>query len=215
MGAGSLGLIVVGDYALASGMDQHVAFAASVLGKSNQTLAWAWLISSDRVQLASALHEAWQRPYAVACFGGLGNGVDDAVRVTVNALQTGREQVGLVRHPAHEADGVSICANVAFFSGHPVRAHQAFERWWLSRATAPDCGSGGCALASERIRWTLPESTEALAARRKIRMAYPAVTQHLTSAGSAGEGEVMLTFTAVSKRKAQGARKALQRAMNP
>ena len=211
MGIGSLGLIVVGDYALATGMDRHVAFAASVLGKSNQTLAWAWLIASDRVQLASALHEAWLRPHAVACFGGLGSGVDDAVRATVSALQTGREQVGLARHATHELDGVSVCANVAFFSGHPVRAHQAFERWWLSFATAPDSGRDVNTLASERIRWALPESTEALEARRKIKLAFPAVAQHLSSAGN---GAVMLTFTAASKGKAQGARKALQRAMN-
>ena len=207
----SLGLIVVGDYALATGMDRHVAFAASVLGKTNQTLAWAWLIASDRVQLASALHEAWRRPHAVACFGGLGSGVDDAVRVTVSALQLGREQVGLARHPEHELDGVSVCANVAFFSGQPARAHPAFERWWLSFATAAESGNHANPLASERIRWALPESTDALEARRKIKLAFPAVAQHLSSAG---DGEVMLTFTAASKGKAQGARKALQRAMN-
>ena len=211
MGIGSLGLIVVGDYALATGMDRHVAFVASVLGKSSQTLTWAWLVPSDRVQLASALHEAWQRPHAVACLGGLGTGVDDVVHATVSALQTGREQIGLARHAEHQVDGVFVCANVAFFSGHPVRAHQAIERWWLSCETAGDSGSQVNALARERIRWALPESVEALDARRKIKLAFPAVAQHLTSAGN---GEVMLTFTASSKGKAQGARKALQRAMN-
>ena len=95
---GLLGLIVVGDYALATGADRHIAFAASVLGKKNHTLAWAWFVPADRVQLASVLHEAWQRPHAVACFGGLGTGIDDVVQVTVKALQMGREQVGLVRH---------------------------------------------------------------------------------------------------------------------
>lgn len=203
---GSLGLIVVGDYALATGADRHVAFAASVVGKANQSLAWAWVIPADRVQLASALHEAWQRPLAVACFGGLGNGVDDCVRVTINALQLGREQVGLSRHPETEIDGLRTCANIAFFPGHPIRAHAAFERWWGAvRLTA-----NGYAVATERIHWTLPESTHAVEARRKVKSDYPEVAQRLTAAS---DGEVMLTFTGTSKGKAQGARKALQRAL--
>ena len=204
---GSLGLIVVGDYALATGADRHVAFAASVVGRSNQSLAWAWIIPADRVQLASALHEAWQRPLPVACFGGLGNGVDDGVRVTINALQAGREQVGLSRHPETEIDGVRTCANIAFFSGNPKKAHAAFERWWGS--ATPHGNSA--ALATERIHWTLPESTHAIGARRKVKSDYPAVAQRLTAAG---DGEVMLTFTGTSKGKAQGARKALQRALS-
>ena len=205
---GSLGLIVVGDYALATGADQHVAFAASVLGKANQSLAWAWLIPADRVQLASALHEAWQRQHAVACFGGLGRGIDDCVQITINALQIGREQVGLPRHSETEIDGITTCANIAFFPGNPEKAHAAFERWWLTRALADN----GDALPTERIRWTLPESTHAVDARRKVKSDYPAVAQRLTAAGD-GDGEVMLTFTGTSKGKVQGARKALQRAL--
>ncbi len=203
---GALGLIVVGDYALATGADRHVAFAASVVGKANQSLAWAWIIPSDRAQLASALDEAWQRPLAVACFGGLGNGVDDCVRITINALQAGREQVGLSRHAETEIDGVRICANIAFFSGHPRIAHPAFERWW----GAVRLTGNGTALATERIHWKLPESTQAIEARRKVKSDYPTVAQRLAAAG---DGEVMLTFTGASKGKAQGARKALQRAL--
>lgn len=200
----SLGLIVVGDFALATGGDQHVKFVASVLGKTGRSLAWAWFIPADRVQLASALHEAWRRAHTVACFGGLGHGVDDCVRVTINALQLGREQMGLSRHAAAEGDGVVTCANTQFFSGHPDKAHTAFERWWLSQTLDAE------APATERVRWTLPESTHAAAARRKVKADYPTVAQRLTAAS---DGEVMLTFTGTSKGKAQGARKALQRAL--
>ena len=203
---GSLGLIVVGDFALATGADKHVSFVASLLGKTGQSLAFAWLIPADRVQLASALYEAWQRPHAVACFGGLGSGVDDCVRVTLSALQMGREAVGLLRHAVAESDGVVTCANVAFFPGQPEPAHAAFERWWLSQiqtiaAQAP---------ATERVRWALPESPRAADARRKVKADYPTVVQRLTDAGN---GDVMLTLTGTSKGKAQGARKALQHAL--
>lgn len=200
----TLGLIVVSDYALATGADQHVIFAASVLSKANQSLAWAWIVPADRVQLASALHEAWQRPHAVACFGGLGTGVDDCVRVTISALQIGREQVGRTPHAMADIDGVLTCANIAFFSGHPVKAHIPFERWWRSQ---PLDGKG---LVTERVHWPLPESTRAADARRKVKTDYPAVLQRLTAAS---DGEVMLTFTGTSKGRAQGARKALQRAL--
>ncbi len=203
----ALGLIVVGDYALATGADTHVAFVASVVGKANQSIAWAWFLPADRVQLASALHEAWQRPLAVACFGGLGGGVDDNVRMTLAALQLGREQVGLSRHPETEIDGVKTCANIAFFSGDPKEAHSSFARWWGS--VTPD-GDGGV-LATERIHWALPESVQAVEARRKAKSDYPTVAQRLTAAG---DGEVMLSFTGTSKGKAQGARKALQRALS-
>lgn len=201
---GALGLIVVGDFALAAGSDKHVAFAASIVGKTGLSLAFAWLIPADRVQLASALYEAWRRPHAVACFGGLGSRVDDCVRVTISALQMGREQVGLSRHAQAESHGVLTCANAAFFSGHPEHAHAPFERWWLSQmldAQAP---------ATERVRWVLPESTHAADARRKVKADYPTVLQRLTAAS---DGQVMLTFTAASKGKAQGARKALQRSL--
>ena len=202
----SLGLIVVGDYALATGADRHVAFAASVLGITNQSMSWAWLIPADRVQLAGALHEAWQRPHAVACFGGLGEGVDDSVRVTVSALQLGREQVGLSRHSETEIAGMTICANIAFFPGQPERAHPRFAQWWGSRAAV----GVGEVVATERMRWALPESARAVDARRKVKLSYPTVAQRITAAG---DGEVMLTFTGASKGKTQGARKALQRAL--
>ena len=200
----SLGLIAVGDFALATGCDQHVKFVTSVLGETGQSLAWAWFIPADRVQLASALYEAWQRPHVVACFGGLGNGVDDCVRVTLNALQIGREQVGLSPHAELDGEGVVSCANTTFFPGHPDNAHAAFERWWRLRALDID------APATERVRWPLPESTNAADARRKVKADYPTVVQRLTAAS---EGEVMLTFTGPSKGKAQAARKALQRAL--
>ncbi len=200
----TLGLIVVGDFALATGCDQHVKFVTSMLGRAGQSLAWAWFIPADRVQLASALHEAWQRPHVVACFGGLGNGVDDSVRLTIKALQTGREQVGLSCHAQSESDGVLTCANTTFFPGHPEQSHAAFERWWLSQPFDAD------APATERVLWALPESTHAVDARRKVKAGYPTVTQRLTAAG---DGDVMLTFTGPSKGKVQGARKALQRAL--
>ena len=202
----SLGLIVVGDYALATGADRHVSFAASVLGKTNQTLAWVWFVPADRVQLASALHEAWQRPHPVACFGGLGNGIDDVVRVTVKALQIGREQVGLARHAESVVEDALTFANVSFFSGRPEKAHSRFEQWWLAHAASGDMS----AMATERVRWTLPETPVAAEARRSAKSRYPTVIQRLTHAG---EGEVMLTFTGTSKGKVQGARKALQRAL--
>jgi molybdopterin-biosynthesis enzyme MoeA-like protein len=72
----SLGLIVVGDFALATGEDRHVKYVATLLGKTARSLSWAWLIPASRVAIASALFEAFQRPHPVACFGGLGAGVD-------------------------------------------------------------------------------------------------------------------------------------------
>ena len=197
---------MVGDFALATGCDHHVKFVASLLGKAGQLPAWAWFIPADRVQLASALHEAWQRRHAVACFGGLGDGVDDCVRVTVNALQMGREQVGLPRLAEGETEGVLTCANVRFFAGHPGKAHPAFERWWRYSSSVEDT------LAREQVRWPLPESSQAVRARRKVKTDFPAVAQHLTGAA---DGAVMLTFRATSRGKAQGARKALQRALMP
>jgi hypothetical protein len=200
----SLGIIVVGDFALATGRDQHVKFVASVLGKAAQSPAWAWFIPADRVQLAAALYEAWQRSHAVACFGGLGDGVDDCVRATINALQVGRQQVGLSRLAETESAGVVTCGNVRFFSGHPDRAHRAFEQWWLSLSPAET------PLAREQVRWSLPESRQAVDARRKAREDFPSVAQRLTAAT---DGQVMLTFSAASKSKAQAARKAMQRAL--
>lgn len=202
----ALGLIVVGDYALATGRDQHVGFVGSILGTKGHALAWAWMIPADRVQLASALHEALQRPHAVACFGGFGAGIDDCVNVTLSGLQTGREQVGLSRHVETRVAGTAMCGNVAFFSGHPAKAHSAFELWWATYAHDVNAN----AQVTERIGWTLPESDQASDARRKIKAQYPSVRQRLIAGG---DGEVMLTFIGMSKGKAQGARKALQRAL--
>ncbi len=179
-------------------------FATTLLGASNQSLAWAWFVPADRVQLASTLHEAWQRSHSVACFGGLGRGVDDHVRVTISALQTGREQVGLPRHVESENNGIVSCANIQFFPGHPDKAHAAFEQWW--RSQMPDAPGA----VSERVRWTLPESSRAANARTEVKAEYPKVAQRLTAAGN---GEVMLTFYGSSKGKVQAARKALQRAL--
>lgn len=205
---GSLGLIVVGDFALATGADRHVAFAAAQVGAARQSIAWAWFVAADRVQLAAALYEAWQRPHAVACFGGLGQGADDCVLATINALQIGREQVGLPRHQCTESEGVTRCANIAFFPGHPKQAHPAFSRWWRALAETGRVD----APASEQVRWVLPEPPHAVAARHSVKASYPTVAQTITASGN-GNGELMLTFTGTSKGKAQGARKALQRAL--
>lgn len=198
----SLGLIVAGDFALATGADRHIAFAASQLARNAQALAFAWLVPADRVQIAAAFVEAWQRPQRVACFGGLGTGVDDHVRVAVQALQAGREQVGLPRH-AESIDGdVICCGNLSFFPGTPAAAHPLFERWWTElSATA----SG--ADASETLRWSLPESAANAAARRDLKADYPLIAQRVTGHSAGG---VALTLTGPSKGKVQQARKALQ-----
>ncbi|MEO7254754.1 MAG: hypothetical protein ABIZ64_11030, partial [Casimicrobium sp.] len=120
------------------------------------------------------------------------------------ALQSGREQIGLARHVDIEREDILTCANTAFFPGHPDKAHASFERWWHSQAADIDTQ------VTERVRWPLPESTLAADARRKVKADYPEVAQRLTPSS---DGEVMLTFTATSKGKAQGARKALQRTM--
>ena len=208
MVTGTLGLIVVGDYALATGADQHVAFVAALLGKTGRSLAFAWFVPAGRVPLAGALHEAWQRPQTVACFGGLGRGIDDHVRVTISALQTGREEMGLHRHPMSDIDDVLACANTVFFPGQPLAAHTSFERWWIAQAL--DSGAAGLP-STERVHWTLPESLAAADARRSVKADHPTVAQRLTAGTKNAEGEVMLTFTGTSKGKTQAARKALQR----
>lgn len=199
---------MTGDFALATGADRHVAFAASLLAASGRALSWAWLVPADRVQIAAALQEAWLRPHPVACFGGLGTGVDDQVRGTVAALQGGREAIGLTRHRERIDGGVMECGNIAFFPGSPQRAHPEFERW-LRSADQP-VAEEVAAQAIEKVRWQLPESPLAASARRAAREAYPTVLQRLI--GAAG-GEVMLSFEGPSRGKAQGARKLLQRTL--
>ena len=204
----ALGLIVVGDYALASGADRHVALASTLLGRTAHALDWAWLIPAGRIQLAAALHEAWQRPHPVACFGGLGDGVDDHTRATVEALQRGRDEVGLPRYPAHTDAAVLQVGNIAFFYGDPARAHELFAQWWQSlTATGRD---EDAVLASEQVRWSLPETLASAQARRRAKIEQPMVAQRLIAAA---DGELGLKLSGTSKGKVQVARKALQAAL--
>jgi hypothetical protein len=199
-----LGLIVVGDYALATGEDRHVAFAASLLAESAHCLAWVWMIPADRVQIAAALAEAWLRPQPVACFGGLGNGVDDHVLASVAALQLGRDQVGLPQHHTLQIAGCTQVANVAFFHGAPSQSHELFAGWWRG---VLDATAAEGALASERVAWRMPESDAAALARQSIKTKFPLVAQRIIAAPGGG---VSLRLTASSRGKAQAARKALQ-----
>ena len=204
----ALGLIVVGDYALASGADRHVAFAASLLGRSSHALEWAWLIPANRVQLAAALHEAWQRPHSVACFGGLGDGVDDHTRATVEALQHGRDEVGLPRHRVDSEAAVMHVGNVAFFPGDPALAHALFASWWRSLPAMHGQHVG--ALASEQMRWSMPEPAALAQARQHVKAKHPWVSQRLIASS---DGELALRLSSGSKGKVQAARKALQTAI--
>lgn len=204
----TLGLIVVSDYALATGSDRHVAFAASLLGRTSHALEWAWLIPGSRVQLAAALHEAWQRPHPVACFGGLGDGVDDHTRATVEALQCGRDEVGLPRQLV-QADATAMqVGNIAFFSGDPARAHDLFARWWQSQLAKR--GADEDALASEQVRWNAWEDVVSVRARQHTKSKHPTISQRLIAAI---DGEVVLRLSGTSKGKVQAARKALQAAL--
>jgi hypothetical protein len=204
----ALGLIVVGDYALATGADTHVSHAAAALARTSDSLAWAWLIPSDRTQLAAALFEAWQRRHPVACFGGLGDGVDDPVRTTIHALQKGREEVGQPRHVQHAVAGGLQVGNIAFFSGHPARARADFDRWWQSQLAASD--DTASMLTSEQLRWQLPETTPATLARRAIKLQHSTIAQRVIAAA---DGGVALRLSGASKGKVQAARKALQAAL--
>ncbi len=197
---------MVGDFSLATGADQHVAFVARLLGRTANSLEWAWLIPASRIQLAAALIEAWQRPHPVACFGGFGNGVDDHTQATLDALQQGREDVGLPRHATDAAAGVMQVGNVAFFNGHPTQAHDEFSRWWtaLLETVVDD------ALAREHVRWPLPESPVSIQARKRTRAKHPAVLQRLIAAV---DGSVALSLSGASKGKVQAARKSLQAAL--
>jgi len=204
----TLGLIVVGDYALATGADLHVAFTATRLARTAHSLEWAWLIPADRVQLAAALHEAWQRPHAVACFGGLGAGIDDHTQATVAALQRGRDEVGLPRHKVDLDAVVMQVGNVAFFPGDPARAHELFVQCWQSSLESDAAQDG--ALASEQVAWAVPESAASALARQHVKAKHPWVAQRLIASS---DGEVALRLTGSSKGKVQAARKALQAAL--
>lgn len=207
-GMPELGLIVVGDYALATGADRHVACAASLLAQRSHAVSWAWLIPADRVQLAAALFEAWQRPHPVACFGGLGGGVDDHTRATIDGLQQGREAVGLQRHVVRSDSTVVQVGNIAFFHGQPNRAHDMFAQWWQSLTATVDAGEG--ALATELVRWTLPESAASAHARQQAKIKHSSVLQRVIAADG---GAVSLRLSGASKGKVQAARKALQAAL--
>lgn len=204
----TLGLIVVGDYSLATGGDRHVAFATSILGRTSHALEWAWLIPANRVQLAAALHEAWQRPHPVACFGGLGDAVDDHTLATVRALQRGRDEVGLPRHLVNSDAAVMQVGNIAFFCGDPARAHEVFAQWWQASLAAGADPEG--ALASEQVRWPMPESAPSRQARQNTKIKHPAALQRLIARA---DGEVALRLSGTSKGKVQAARKALQAAL--
>lgn len=156
------------------------------------------------MQIAAALYEAWQRAHPVACFGGLGGGVDDHVRATITALQAGREAVGLSKQPEREAEGCFECGNIAFFHGDPVASHAAFERWLVGRSYQTNANDP----AVEQVRWTLPETAAAADARSATKQAFPAIGQRLIAAA---DGALALNFTGPSKGKVQAARKRLQR----
>lgn len=203
-----LGLIVVGDYALATGADSHIACAASLLAPSSHAVSWAWLVPAHRVQLAAALFEAWQRPHPVACFGGLGTGVDDHVRATINALQQGRVAVGLQRYAVRSDVPTMQVGNIAFFHGQPSRAHEVFAQWWQSVLAMRD--EEKSASAMELLRWTVPESVASANARQQAKLKHPAVLQRVI--GATG-GDVSLRLSGPSKGKVQAARKALQAAL--
>ncbi len=202
----SLGLIVTGDYALATGADRHVAYAARLLARVDRSLVWAWMVPADRVQLAASLFEALQRPHPVACFGGLGDGIDDHVKATVAALQSGRDAVGLARYSEQSGVGAPECGNIAFFGGNPERSHAAFEQWLTARVKFEALNDAP--VAAERIRWDLPESAVAAGARRITRREFPTVIQRLVAAP---EGSVALVLEGPSRGKTQAARKLLQR----
>jgi hypothetical protein len=205
----SLGLIVVGDFALATGEDRHVKFVATLLGKTAHSLSWAWLIPASRVAIASALFEAFQRPHPVACFGGLGTGVDDPVYATLAALQQGLEQVGKPRHLEERSACCTQVGNVVFFRGHPEQSHANFSQWW-AQALALTASQAEPADAAESVRWQVPETPLSRDARRLVKTHYPQVQQRLLSAN---DGNVALSLRGASKGKVQAARKALQAAL--
>ncbi len=207
------GLLVVGDYALATGADSHVAHVAQRLASARVAIASVSMIPADRIALAAAIHRAWTHCDWVVSFGGLGDASDDHVRATVAALQTGRVDVGLPRLPERLGDGFLECGNVVFFPGRPDHAHPAFDAWLAAlqvRGDKSDLGTGQekNSEATEFVGWTLPESAQTALARATVKRDYPAVMQRVMSAG---DGRVTLRFTGASRSRTQAARKALQR----
>lgn len=203
----------MGDYALATGADSHVEHLGQRLAAIGVAPAWVTIIPADRVALAAAIYRAWMHPDWVISFGGLGDASDDHVRVTIAALQCGREEVGLARLAERVGDGFVECGNAVFFSGQPARAHPAFARWLLEVLSARDDNARRSdekpSDATESIGWTLPENEGAVAARAAVKRDYPAVMQRVVPA--VGEGRMSLRFTGASKGRTQAARKALQR----
>lgn len=201
-----LGLLIVGDFALATGRDGHLPYVVRTLAEATAAgrVVWTSLLPAEPVAIAAGLLDAWSRPVAVACFGGLGDGSDDFVRACVLAQQSGRREVGLSPRPQHTADGVLTVGNITCFPGRPERAHPAFLRWWLQSARALSVATE----AVESIRWQLPEPDAARAARSLLARTHPQVEQRLSTGA---DGAPRLIFTAASRGKAQAARKALQR----
>lgn len=199
-----IGLIAVGDYALATGRDLHVQAVARLIAADDVVLAFASFVPADPVAIAAALHDALQRPHTVVCFGGMGSHADDLSWAALGALQQGRSEVGLARWPETQVGGVSQVGNVVLLPGSAERAHAQFAAWWeASRAT-----DARAALPSERLPWRLPVTPLADAARRQIRVDYPLVRQRLISDQ---HGRIQLMLTGPSRGKTQAARKALQR----
>jgi len=203
----SLGVIVVGDYAVSVGADAHVPFVRAALAAAGGgwRIAWAWLVAADPVAVAAALHEAQTRPHPVVCFGGLGDGCDDHVRAALAALERGRADVGLpARALADAGQGALTWGNVTCFAGSPERAHPAFRAWWQTALT--DTQSAGNTVR-ESIRWCLPESALHRKARCDAARRHSDVRQYLATMP---DGTPALVFVAPSRGKAQAARKAVQ-----
>lgn len=208
------GLMVIGDYALATGADSHVAHVGQRLVRTGGALAWVSMIPADRIALAAAIHRAWTHSDWVIALGGLGGDSDDHVRVTVDALQSGRVDVGLPSLPERVGHGFVECGNLVFFSGHPDRAHPALDAWLEALPSRSERGDHHSleshVNATEFISWALPETDQSAAARARVKHDYPAVLQRVLPAG---EGRVSLRLTGPSKSRTQAARKALQRMM--
>lgn len=207
------GLLVVGDYALATGADSHVAHVAQRLALARIAIASVSMIPANRIALAAAIHRAWTHCDWVISFGGLGAASDDHVHATIAALQAGRVEVGLPRLLERTGEGFVECGNTVFFSGHPDRAHPAFDAWLAALhvrgdTSDPATGQEKNSEATEFVGWTLPESAQTASARATVKRDYPAVMQRVMSAG---DGRVTLRFTGASRGRTQAARKALQR----
>ncbi|MBL8311249.1 MAG: hypothetical protein JNL19_12545 [Burkholderiales bacterium] len=199
-----LGLLIVGDYALATGEDRHLSAVSRALAADSAALEFATLVPADPVAIAAALHDALQRPHPVACFGGFGQQSDDFVCASMEALQQGRAEVGLPPWPEATVAGVRQVGSVALLPGQPARAHGKFLAWWqVVRGTLAES-----TLPSEHVPWSLPATPRADAARRALRIEHPLVRQRLVPDA---QGGVRLQLTGPSRGKTEAARKALQR----